>query len=1304
MSPQFQDLFDRLRRIGPSAVPVIGAGMAVACGAPGPDKLAKALSEAAGEHFPPDRDLFDIADALEAQHGVAWVQQRTAEAINAVDLVPSRAMLAVTLVPSRVIATTNYDDAIEIAARRHGLRPVTLLPASTPQLLGQPDDDELFVVHLHGVAREPHSIILTSSSYVAAAADEALQLAVRTLAASKTLVFLGHSLAAREAHLRRDVRRIVELFGAGKHLLLSPEGAPALGDMAVFEAETGVHPEPFPNPHGDFEFVVRVARTLGAPPLQSSTVPLPLWPDPVEAAYEPLPLAPAAEVPTDEERAIWLYGSYFRNEPIHAETLTDEFRLLLVGQPGVGKTQTMLRLAASSPQDAVYIRLGAVTAAGPHDDPAGVLAHWAHQAGYARRDGVPKVTKDTIGDGLYTFLLDGIDEQQPDGRTSLITTIDQLARRYPQHRWVLASRRVPELPSLALDGFVEYEIVPSHDWLLRYAAQRGVTPAELDEVAERAPGLGGLLQVPLFAAAAVAAVISKEELPTSPLQLLLTFASKGLDAEEVRLRNDPDQIDRWLDRVALTMLAGQLDGIDRAQTAAPALRGDLAEDVTINWLVARVLVAEQGSDVRFPTRTLRDARAARAVRDHPRGPEVLSELAVVELAGERHLRPGWQYVIDLLLTDDWNKWAGVLEPTDPLAVARSTPINVTAEERGDAAEVLYDWYRRHRIFIPRTQDGQLADDLAALAALAHDGLAPRMLGRMVSDLASRDIASRANAIAVLSATGYIDELDLHLRRLLTDSNSVVRRRAALAILDHKLSTYASILLERALTDDDELSRRTLASCAIEVADDAEIDAIIVGLPAPLRREAQLAIDRRWDRDEQLAHLASDNDADPDWLNHLVRSDGDTWTSAQVEALGELWQRIEPYHTDPTTQRVLLQHPMSALRGVLRALSRPSQPFDLLFLLDALSDEQLAAAEAGPEAADLLASYRELRRQPPRERTPPQRSRPPTAAADLGSMVQAGNLDDVLALRPSRDDVDALSPPDYLALVELAQKDWRDIRLGTSPLQRIQRVGDNQWIVHPRDWDFVHLALLVRLPLTEDEWLAAVDLSVSDNEQHESLLATYQSEWNERILVWLDELDDRGRTNLVRCLPGPWPDDVADALAERCFTSGLEEAQRYCADRLAADGKFELLRSWAGRESVRAIEVVLVGAGGGDGEAERRLLADYRDRNYPELHHWASDTEWIDLVSHRESAELVVDALRAMLRRGDQPHELGPLFKALNRCLGEAALEIYDDLIADDHIPDAPFLWYQRQDCATALAAMSQQNILTIAQRLFGDYL
>lgn len=713
MTPLSSAFFDRLRRLSPNVVPVVGAGMAAACSAPSATKLTNALAEAAGEPSLSDGDLFEVADALETTHGRTWVQEATAQAINSAQLIPSRAMLALTLVPGRVIATTNYDNAIELAAERHGLRPVTLLPSSAPKLLQVPADDELLVVHLHGVASEPSSIILTDSSYTAAEEDERLQLAVRALAASRTLVFLGHSLAAREAHLRRDVRRIVELFGAGEHLLVCSESDTALGDLAAFEAATGVHPEPLPNPDRDYEFVVTVARTLGAPPLLPSTVPLRLWSEPVDQAYEPVPVAPVGEVATDEKRRAWRYSGLLGQKPLHADRLTHEFRLLLVGQPGMGKTQTSLRLTAAS-QDAVYIRLGAVTPAGTNEDDASVLAHWVDQAGYARRDGVPKVTKQGIESDVFAFFLDGLDEVRAEKRASVLRTIGNLAAHYPQHWWVLTSRRVPELPVGSLNGFAEYEMAPTREWLIRYAEQRGVTQAQLDQIAQRAPGLGELLEIPLFAAAAVEAIISGRKLPASPLELLLSFASKGMDEEETRLRSDREGIDRWLDRLALTMLAQRIDSIDQPQAVAPALRGDLAEDVTVDWLVARVLVAEQGGEVRFASRTLRDSRAARAIREHPEAAAAFTQLATVDIDGERHLRPEWQYVTDLLLTSDHDTWASTIQPVDPLAVARATPQRAAVDDRATAIEAIDNWYRNHRIFIPRTHEGQLVDDLAAL--------------------------------------------------------------------------------------------------------------------------------------------------------------------------------------------------------------------------------------------------------------------------------------------------------------------------------------------------------------------------------------------------------------------------------------------------------------------------------------------------------------------------------------------------------------------------------------------------------------
>ena len=55
-----------------------------------------------------------------------------------------------------------------------------------------------------------------------------------------------------------------------------------------------------------------------------------------------------------------------------------------------------------------------------------------------------------------------------------------MASSMPQHRWVLASRRVPELTVDALVDFERYELAPSREWLVRYAEQHGIDQAELD--------------------------------------------------------------------------------------------------------------------------------------------------------------------------------------------------------------------------------------------------------------------------------------------------------------------------------------------------------------------------------------------------------------------------------------------------------------------------------------------------------------------------------------------------------------------------------------------------------------------------------------------------------------------------------------------------------------------------------------------------------------------------------------------------------------------------------------------------------
>ena len=386
------------------------------------------------------------------------------------------------------------------------------------------------MLHLHGTAHRPETIVLTHDSYEAAGSDEALQVTVRVLAAGSSLVFLGHRLASNEVHLRRDVKRTVELFGGGEHLLLYATGD--LADPAVFESETGVRAVAYPNPHGDHRLLVPFARRLGVPPLSRPNAHMPPVTAPVEVAYEPMPIAPAAEVETDEQRQVWRYGWLYRRE---APPTVDDIRsspLLLIGRPGTGKTQALLHIAQRN-SSAVYIRLGGVAAPLTGQDPVDVLVGWAHGAGASFHD-VPAVTRGALQDNAYDFLLDGLDEHPASRRRDVIEAVGAMASAMPQHRWILASRRVPELTAEELVDFHRYELAPSQEWFVRYAEQHGVDQAELDTRLQAAPGLADLLDVPLFGAATVALIKSGTLVPSSPLELLLSYASAG-----ARQRGDP---------------------------------------------------------------------------------------------------------------------------------------------------------------------------------------------------------------------------------------------------------------------------------------------------------------------------------------------------------------------------------------------------------------------------------------------------------------------------------------------------------------------------------------------------------------------------------------------------------------------------------------------------------------------------------------------------------------------------------------------------------------------------------------------
>ena len=1282
MAPKvFQELYERLSGLRGTAVPVVGAGLAATCGAPSSGELADRLARAAGESMLPGEDLHDLADRLELTRGVQWVQQAVADAIVAAPIEPSPALLALTLVPGRIIATTNYDPAIERAAEKRSLRATSLTSADLQRVLKGPDEGELFVLHLHGLAERPETIVLSAATYKSAYANDQLRLTMSTLALRWTLIFLGHSLASTEAHLRRDIGGMAHLFGRGEHLLLHPEGE-VITDPVDFYTSTGVEPMALPNSDGSWQFVVTAAQALGLPPLVRSVEPLALYAEPIEPAYEPMFAGPASEVATEPSRSVWLYGKFVQHSVTTVSELSDR-RLLLLGAPGTGKTQALLHLGAHAPELPVYRHLGEAKTPWTGQGAREAFLAWMERS-CALRQEIPRPNSETLGLNAYAFLLDGLDEVRPDDRSEIMRVIAAVATEFPQHRWIVGSRRVPQVEG-GLDGFVGYELVPSRTWLLAYANQRAVTPAQLAAVIAGVSGMEDLIQIPQFAAAAVGMILRDEALPASPLELLLNFASRGLEEERSRLEADIGLVERWLDRLSFAMLAAEVDDVSADEASADPLRGaELRAEFTVDWLVTRTTVLDATGRIRPLTRTIRDARAARFLREHPAGVAILRRHGLISADTEVRIRPSWTYVIDLLLADDlahWRSVLAVLVGVDDIAVARATPSDAPQPDRDEAFRTIWAWYTDHRIHAPRPREGQLQDDLDALIRLGLAGIETQTQAVLVDALKNEDPSTRANAISVLSRIGPAS-LDPMLIRLLNDDDDVVRRRAAEAAGHMNAQGLAEAILTQSLTDPDNLARRTLANVAIELADDADVESFVLRLPRETRREIQLTLDRRLPRSRQLGFIAKQDSPDQDWIHHLIQYvDNDPWTDDDITTLALLW-RADPYlSNDRQIEEVLWAAPETAIRACLTTTFRTRDFIEFSTLLDRIEPDTLTtiAEEAGGDAPELVREYREWAQlRSARIDTPRPDPRPDRPT--LVSIVEHGDVEALLEYDHSSA-VKDLPEDDRTAVRNLVEAEWQKQRQGPGLLSVIQVEGEGSGNALRRTWHLLKLSENFQLSLTEDEWHHLADLGHVSNNQW--LAATYREDWLPTLQQRAAAATNAGVESIVRSVPMAMPLVAAAAVAHRALRSEDPALRRAMAHRLAEEGHRAVLESESASHPSADIDVALVQMG--DEEAEHRYLDTFVARGCPRIERFHGEGDWIDSLRHSSSAPRILTVLQIMLRRGDPPYELSPLFRALDRCIGDQALASYDQLIADPDIPGAAFLWYQREDAIERIA-------------------
>jgi hypothetical protein len=187
-------------------VPVVGAGVSRNAELPDAQELATWLiANAPMTRAPPDgARLFQVADAVDPTRWPAdELQRRVGAYIASFPLRRTRFLDQLVQLPSRFIVTFNYDDLIGFAAEQQGLQVCRLsalhsagrLEAHRRLTLKYGDAPaELTILHLHGQASAPETLVLDKASYNELADYRAVKDIVFMLTHFRSLAFVGTKL------------------------------------------------------------------------------------------------------------------------------------------------------------------------------------------------------------------------------------------------------------------------------------------------------------------------------------------------------------------------------------------------------------------------------------------------------------------------------------------------------------------------------------------------------------------------------------------------------------------------------------------------------------------------------------------------------------------------------------------------------------------------------------------------------------------------------------------------------------------------------------------------------------------------------------------------------------------------------------------------------------------------------------------------------------------------------------------------------------------------------------------------------
>jgi hypothetical protein len=1075
-------------------LPFIGAGVSVNAGVPAAADLARLIAARArteGIDVAENASFAEVCAAVSEERDHLRLQQITAAIIDELELQPTPLQQLIVRAPLGVVATTNFDRSLRLAAEIAGLTPVVRTPQEA-HALDTPQAGEVVIVHLHGHVDEPAGMALPGASMDALANDETFKTVLRGLVIARAVVYLGYRLPPEDTYLHREIETLATMFAdRGPHRLLIPsnERQARRAEIAALEP-FGVSVDTFESDRG-YQAVDQAALLIAPAATVEGRESLASVRDTAEYYLPPTLLPEDRERDrTQPDNRLMMAQLGFGDDTTKSPgELLAARRAVVIAEPGMGKTQLLYHLGElERTRTALVLKVNELVGQlQPDDDPERVLAAGLARARAFTND-VGRPTRDALDGNAYTFLFDALDEVAPERRADAVALLTALAERYPQHVIVVTSRVNDDVTALETAGFSVSRIPRDGAWGRRYLEQRGIPEQRIRQLYEDVQTIGDLLAVPQYAALIGQRLAHEplEAIPTTGFELMIEVSVKdAVQREAENLGYSADQLYRWLRLLAVALeLRGRLTASTEELAEIPGpdeFRGPEPRE----RLVERALLQDIPDLAALQTNAVQEALAADALLSMNDPLQALKDSCATTLAGEAVFRDDLDHMIDLFYEGAPSELRPALRELDPLRWARTARADAPAAELEEALDALWDLYLERRVWLDTNQGREVRDARSAVERLirALGDVGADRRARWIDATTATEPTTRANASFFLRQLGVDDSTEEWLEPLLTDTNGVVRRHAAAAIASFGNAGRVLPALRAAYAQEtDELAAEAIGTTIFELT------------PAEERAEAAALLADNFTGWGRISYLVGElplsdalalfdrtgvrNDDEERQLSELAaKVPLEQWTDEQVQTLIRLLLCSRRIYYREFSERELLEelartHPDAALAAAHEAAPDDVNWNDLSFLQRIPADALRAAAEGileGPLTT--LLEILELRSAEVEAPLPPER--PPAAEPPrLLEILDDGTLEARAGARIPRPLLESysrqvadLDPPHREQLAGIVARLWPQ-----GPLADAITVEGNSGRAPAAFEAALAFATALDLPLDRERWL------------------------------------------------------------------------------------------------------------------------------------------------------------------------------------------------------------------------------------------